>query len=144
MSQIQPADPSARRKSILLIAIATVVGALLILTIESYRPDIEQWFLEEPQRIREKFNWTLIAFAILSIPLFLGAIYIWRIGQSVIESRRFPPPGMAVVIDTPIITGVKAVFRGRLLKFSSLLLAACAIFAPLALWLILRMLFGNA
>ena len=141
MSQIQPADPSARRKTILLIAVATVVGALLILAFESYRPDLEKWFLEEPQRIREKLNWTLIAFAILSIPLFLGAIYIWRIGQSVIESRRFPPPGMAVVIDTPITTGAKAIFKGRLLKFISLFLITSAIFIPLVLWLVLQRLF---
>ena len=47
MSQIQPADYSARRKAILIISAATVIGGLFIVVFESHRPEIEKWFLEE-------------------------------------------------------------------------------------------------
>jgi hypothetical protein len=144
MSQIQPADHSARRKYILMIAVATLVGAIAIIAFESYRPELEKWLLNEPERMREKLNWMLAVFSILSILLLLGAVHLWRMGQSVIQACRFPPPGVAVAVDTPVITGAKAISRGRLLKFSSLLLAACAVVVPVALWLVLQMLLGDA
>ena len=81
---------------------------------ELYRTELENWFLDEPESMREKSNWMLV-------------VYIWRTGQSVIKARRFPLPGVAVAVDTPVITGAKAVSRGRLLKFSSLLLLAGSI-----------------
>lgn len=127
-----------------MIGVATTVGALLIVAFDSYRPDLEEWFLEAPERLSEKLNWMLAALAVLSLPLLFGAAHLWRLGQSVMEAGRFPPPGVAVVRDTPVITGAKAVLRGRFFKFAALILAACAVAVPTVLWWLSQRLLGNA
>ena len=138
MSQIQPTDYSARRKAILLIISVAVVGGLFIVAFESYRSDLANWFLSEPEKIRQKLNWVPMALTVLSAPVFIGAVYLWRIGQSVVNAQRFPPPGVAVIVNTPIITGEKAKFRGRLFKFCSSVLAIYSVAVPVALWWILQ------
>ena len=111
---------------------------------ESCRAALEEWFLEEPERIRNKLTWILGALAALSIAPLLGARHLWRIGQSVIGACRFPPPGRPVVVDTRVIMGAKVIFRGRLLEFGALFLAACAVVVPMVVWWASQRLLGDA
>jgi hypothetical protein len=59
-------------------------------------------------------------FAEFSVIIFLvlfavPAVYLIRTGRKIIRSEQFPFPGMKVIRDTEIITGSRALFRGRLL-----------------------------
>ncbi len=143
MPQIQPADYKARRRAILIISVAAVVGCLSIVAFEAYQPDLETWLWEEPERVREKLNWIPMVFAVLSIPALVAALHIWRIGQSIINARRFPPPGMPVAVDSPIITGKKAVYRGWFFRFFSLFLFLSAVAVPVVFWWFLHSFFGD-
>ncbi len=50
--------------------------------------------------------------------VFVGpACYLIVIGRRIISSQRMPYPGQKVIHDTKVITGKRAVLRGRLLLF---------------------------
>jgi len=62
----------------------------------------------------------LLPAAVLLAPLLALAVYLWALGGRVVRAREFPPPGLRVIRDTPIVTGERAVSRGRLLKVLAL------------------------
>ena len=45
----------------------------------------------------------------------IPAVFLIRTGKKIIRSERFPFPGMKVIHDTKLITGARAVFRGKAL-----------------------------
>ncbi len=50
--------------------------------------------------------------------VFVGpSLYLILTGRKIIRSERMPYPGQKVIHDTKVITGPKAVFRGRLLLY---------------------------
>ena len=78
---------------------------------------------------------------IVTALLFLSVVpvcaYVYRLGRTVAAQRRFPPHGMKVVKDTPLVTGDRARFRGIVLQcFAACLLvlglsgAGFAVFGP--------------
>jgi hypothetical protein len=114
VTEIRRADPTARRAAALVLAVGTCVGALLIAAFTRYRIPLTDWVLADgAQRV-------MLVLAILaalgSAPLLALAVYLWSLGGKVVRAREFPPPGLRVLRDTPIITDERAVFRGRLLK----------------------------
>jgi hypothetical protein len=54
------------------------------------------------------------------------AVYTWRLGAQTISAREFPPPGRAVIRDTPVRTGDAALAHGRGLQALAVLLAVAA------------------
>src|SRR5688572_19353929 len=54
--------------------------------------------------------------ALLLAPLLAFAVYLWSLGGRVLRAQEFPPPGLRVIRDTAVLTGARAVSRGRLLK----------------------------
>ena len=58
---------------------------------------------------------------------FLGALLI-RVAVKTIQSRRFSPPGMKVLRDTPIITGTGAKLRAYLLIAMTIILVGLQLF----------------
>lgn len=132
--KVRRADPAARRQAILLVAIGGVVGALLILGVERYRPMLRDWILSDPGTRRDRARLVLfLAAALLSAPLVAFAGYLWLLGSRILGSGEFPPPGYRVLRDTPVSTGRSAVLRGRGLE----VLAVCLAIAAALLWLLL-------
>ena len=139
--EIQKADPRARRKALVLLIIATIIGAIVILLLESQLSMLEQWISDDPGVAFERLELTLAVLAVVvAVPLLGLAAYIWRLGARVIKTERFPPPGMAVIRDTPALTGTAARLRGRLIQAFAVIFALMAFALPIALWQIVDVL----
>ena len=143
MSQIQPADPIARKKAILILGVATVVGGSVLFAIDSYHACLEQWIINESVSLDEKLTWVLMGLVVLALPLLFAAGHFWRMGQFVIDAQRFPPPGLPVLRDTFVLTGKDALSRGRLFQCGAVFLGGCSLALPVMLWWVLKSLLGN-
>ena len=121
MTALRRADPTARRTVALLLVVGTCMGALLLVAFARYRIPLSDWILADPgssaQRVKMVFR---VLVALLLAPLLALAAYLWSLGGKVVRAREFPPPGLRVIRDTPIVTGERAVSRGRLLKVLTL------------------------
>ena len=140
MSHIQPADPVARRKAVLLIGIGALLGGVLLWIFESGQLGLAEWVFDPSGHQEERLSWIIGALGVLSLPLFFGSFYLLRFGQSVIDAQRFPPPGVSVIRDTPVLSGEEAIFRGRLIRYASIFLCGCGFGFPLLFWWVLRVL----
>jgi hypothetical protein len=135
MAEVRRADPAVRRQAVLLVALGTAVGALLILGLERYRTPLRDWLLSEPAERARRVKLVLsLTVALLSAPLVAFAAYLWFLGAKVVRAGAFPPPGYRVIRDTPVIAGPAAVSRGRGLKALALGLGVAAALLWLLLW----------
>ena len=134
MTEMQRADPAARRRAMLCLVVGAIVGALLIVGFERYRLPLRDWILSEPEQLAHRLRclWLLCA-VLLSAPLLSFAAYLWSLGRRVVRACQYPPPGQRVIRDTPILHGQPAVSRGRGCK----LLAVCLGGACVLLWFLL-------
>jgi hypothetical protein len=66
-------------------------------------------------------------------PPFALAWFLWRIGSRTIAAGRYPPPGIRLLKDMPVITGGAARQRGQLLKVFSTSVATAALVIALIL-----------
>jgi len=113
MSEIQKADPKARRRAVLSVVIGTIVGAAFILGFESYRAALQEWILSEPGKVSDRLNLVfLVAACVLSAPLLVFGAYIWVLGARVTRARQYPPPAQSVIRDTLVVRGRAAVLGG--------------------------------
>jgi len=76
----------------------------------------------------------LVLPALLLAPLLALAVYLWALGGRVVRAREFPPPGLRVIRDTPIVTGERAVSRGRLFKVLALGCGIASAVLAVLLW----------
>ena len=56
------------------------------------------------------------AVILLLLVFIIPAVFLIRTGNKIIRSERFPFPGMKIMRDTKVVTGSRALFRGRLLR----------------------------
>jgi hypothetical protein len=134
MNDVRRADAPLRRQVVFYLIVATCAGALLIIGFERYRIPLREWILQEPGAAhRLKFLFLFLA-AVLTVPLLAIAAYVWTLGKKIIRAREFPPPGLRVLRDTPVITEEKAVARGRLLQVFAVVCAVASVLLSLLLW----------
>jgi len=140
MPDIRKADAQARRRAVLLIFAAAFIGSLLILVFEHFRIPLEDWLLADPELSGERARRLLLALAgLLQLPALGFALYLWTLGKRICRAQEFPPPGLAVIRDTPVVTGTAAMARGRQLKLLAFgLVVASAVFG-LLLWQLAEM-----
>jgi hypothetical protein len=135
MTDVRKADPSARRHAVLLLIVGTCVGALLIVGFERYHTPLRDWILAEPEASAQRVKLVFLLLAVLlPAPLLAFAAYVWSVGERVLRAREFPPPGFRVIRDTPVITGDRAISRGRLLKVFALGCGIASVVLGLLLW----------
>ncbi len=131
MGDIQRADPAARRTALILLGCATLAGAALMIGANQLRPRFEAWLEHYGSRV----GLTLVGIAIITLGPLLGfAWYLWSLGRRTVRAGRYPPPGLRVTRDTPVLTGQAARRRGRLAYFFAGLLATTALLFPLLLF----------
>lgn len=65
-----------------------------------------------------------------------AAAYCWRLGGRMVKSRRFPPPGVPVIRDTPVLHDLDAERRGRRLQMCAVFLVAATCALTVQLWLV--------
>jgi hypothetical protein len=135
MSEIQKADPDARRQAILVIVLGAALGGLLISGFENFREAFGEWLASEPAETarRAKLAITLSVF-VLSAPAIVAAIYFWLLGSKVLRAQQFPPPGFRVIRDTPIVRGPAAVTRGHVIQVLAVCLGVSAGVLCLFFW----------
>src|SRR5262245_36226135 len=135
MTEIRKADPTARRQAVLVLVVGICVGAVLIAAFERYRGLLSDWVLADPGDPVQRARLIIVLAGILLVAPVLGiAGYLWSVGGRIVHTREFPPPGLRVIRDTPIITGERAVARGRLLKVLALGLGIVSALLLLLLW----------
>jgi hypothetical protein len=139
--ELRRADPAARRQAVLLVLAGACLGALLIVVLERYRIPLRDWVLANPGASAHRRQLVVLLLAVaLFAPLLAFGAYLWSLGGKVARTREFPPRGVRVVRDTPVLTGDRAVSRGRLFQLLGLGCAiACAVMG-LLLWRLLSVL----
>src|SRR5689334_1869477 len=126
MTEIQQADPRARRAAIGCIAVGTILGAAAISLFESYR-----------QSLFTRVGVVCLLLIALCTPMFLFAAWMWRYSVRIVRTNRHPPEGARLLRDTPVVRGATARRYGLLYKGLAVLFALAALFmagATTALW----------
>jgi hypothetical protein len=132
MSEVQRADSSARRAAIVVVGCGAAAGVVIIALATRLRPDVTAWLLDDPEaRLPMVIAATI---AMTTGPALGAAIYVWRLGRRVVRTERFPPPGLRVTRDTPVVTGTAAGRRGRLIQAFAIALGVLAAVMALTLW----------
>jgi hypothetical protein len=135
VTSVRRADPAARRQAVLLLVAAAFVGALLIEAFERYQIPLRDWILAEPAKSAQRMQLIfLVLGALLSVPLLAFAAYLWSLSARVLRSQEYPPPGLRVMRDTPVIVGEAAIARARQLKGLALGCGIASALLGLLLW----------
>src|SRR5215467_1950450 len=135
MSDVRRADPTARRAAALVLFVGTCIGVLLLVAFTRYRTPLSDWVLADPGSSAQRVKLVLLLpAAVLLAPLLALAVYFWALGGRVVRAREFPPSGLRVIRDTPIVTGERAVSRGRLLRVLALGCGIASAALPVLLW----------
>ena len=138
--EIEPANPIAR------IAFGAIIVLFIFAAIASdpFFERIGEWLSEDPdlalERVEEFIAWVAVA----SLPLLIIGVFVFRTGLRSIASERFPPQGMWVLVDTPVISGTRAKWRGRMMLVAAVLIAGIAIGLPAGLWYIIHTVAGSS
>jgi hypothetical protein len=145
MTDVRRADPAVRRQAVLILVVGACVGALLIMAFERYRISLSDWVLADPKASMERARSVVLLLAVLLLaPLLALAAYLWSLGGRVVRAREFPPPGFRVIRDTLVITGDRAISRGRLLKVLAVSSGIASAVLGLLLWQLASVLSGHA
>jgi len=126
--EIQKADPSARRKALIIMLVGAMVGVPLSLNVEGWLKTNSELILSHP----------LILCATLALPLLVGAGWSWLLGCRIVASKKWPPPGMKVIKDTRVEIGDRAVRRGTAIRVLAGVLFAGACGMAIMIWLLVE------
>ena len=134
--QIQPADPVARRRAVVLLVAVGIAGALLIGAAGHYRDGLRDWILADPQAAVGRIRMLLQVTIVLTVaPLIAFGVYALRLGRRVHRDDRFPPVGQRVVRATRIVGGAAAqAYATRLERIGAVSIGVGALLA-IVLWL---------
>jgi hypothetical protein len=132
MGDVQRADPTTRRTVFVVLGAGVAIAAAILLVASRFRAPFEAWLVED---LRSR---TLIVFAALTIvsagPVLGMAGYLWRLGQRIANSGRYPPPGLRVLHDTEIVDGPQAIRLSRAMKVFGSVLGTAALLLAAFLW----------
>jgi len=140
MTEVQRGDPRARRLASWAIAAAVSLGAFGVLALDRHQAAIHAW-LEANIEWLVRHTWAVfLAGLIVVLPVLALAAYLFLVGSRIARSGRYPAPGYAVARAAPVVTGRRAVIRGRVVQVLSALLVLCSLAIPVMLWYIFTML----
>jgi hypothetical protein len=103
------------------------------ITLALFSASVLQWglprareFLKQadPETAKRAVMPALVIVFLSIVPMGYSLI---RFGCSIIASERFPPPGTRVIVDTPVMRGRRAKFRGHVPVALALLLITCSL-----------------
>ena len=133
-TEIQKADPAARRRAVLVVATTAVAGSLLILWYQRGDAAIVEWLLATLPEAAERPTLLLAICVACFLPLLATCGYLFQQGRRIVAARRQPAPGLRVVRDTPVVRGARAVRRGRLLQGLAVLMGVLWLVAAGLIW----------
>ncbi|MCG8415562.1 MAG: hypothetical protein MI746_15205 [Pseudomonadales bacterium] len=136
------ADPAARRKAVVIVALTIVFGGLVVFLILALEGPLQDW-LEDNIELLVSRPWiVLIASLILVSPILWGGCYLFKYGSTVVRHQQLPAPGYGIVRRMSVQRGREAVFKGRLVQAVSAFIILCATMIP-AFLTALFVLLGN-
>jgi len=122
------ADPALRRRAVLLLAGAAVAGTVMIGWL---LPLARLALLEARATGRIRSRTICLSFlgllVLLAVAVIGSGVNVFRLGSRAIGSGQFPPPGLAVMRDTRVVYGRRAIMLGRVQRMLGVLLMACAV-----------------
>ncbi len=136
MVQIQKADPVARRKAIIGIALGLLVGGLLFLMLEWLLGNVNQWIERHAEFLVEHHYIAFLVMLVPVVPVIALSGYLIIYAGRIVKSGRFPPPGTAVIRDVRVIEGRSAIIRGRVAQWLCWIILLSASAIPLVIWYI--------
>jgi hypothetical protein len=136
MVQIQKADPVARRKAIIGIALGLLVGGLLFLMLEWLLGNVNQWIERHAEFLVEHHYIAFLVMLVPVAPVIALSGYLIIYAGRIVKSGRFPPPGTAVIRDVRVIEGRSAIIRGRVAQWLCWIILLSASAIPLIIWYI--------
>ncbi len=143
MTDVRRADSAVRRQVVYILVVGMLFGALLITGFEHYRIPLRDWILSEPGAFSQRAKAVFLVLALFLIaPMLALAVYLWSLGGRVLRTQEFPPPGVRVIRDTPVITGERAISRGRLFKVLALACGIATVALAFLLWRLALLLSG--
>jgi len=120
----------ADKKIRMLVVLAYIVAVLVLAVLLRWiLPWSEGRFEQAEPEVMLRIIRIVIAFIFLSIVPF--GVYLCRFGWKVVKYGQIPPPGTKVIVDTKVLEGDKAVARGKLIIFISLLLIMLGLYGGL-------------
>ncbi len=143
MSEIQKADPKLRRQLIVIVLVVAAIGSALIMLLQLNQDTLKTWIVDHKEYLVAHPEVVAFVFFVFMLPLLGGAVYLWRFASRVIAARRFPPPGMRVIRDTPVLSENRALVRGRVLQFLAVILFLNSLGIPVMVWFLFRSFAGN-
>jgi len=132
--EIQKADPRARRQALWVGLIGAAGGALLLWLFLGNQARVRAWFLDNADTLMDNPLLVGLGMLVLMSPVIGLSVYLLVLGQRIVRARRFPPPGMTLSRDTPVLKEGAAVLRGRVVQVAAgvLLTASLGICALVA------------
>ena len=129
--EMQAADPAARKRALLLVAVAAVLGAALLAWMSAQTDRIERLFGSDPEAATRQATTLFlgVAWAAAGVALLAG-IVIFRAAMEIRRTGRYPAPGARLLRDTLVRTGARA---ERIARAGLLAAALLAITAPMLL-----------
>lgn len=138
LRQIQEATPGARRRTLLFLAIITLTGVALIIGVEQWLARVRSIAAHNPQQASDQIAFFIRVFAaVISLSLIGLALVLARVSWQVFGARRFPPPGMSLAFNVPVVEGPRAVWRAVAGFAMAAALGSLAVVMPYLLWRVL-------
>ncbi|MDX1643427.1 MAG: hypothetical protein R3244_03610 [Thermoanaerobaculia bacterium] len=134
-TEIQPADPQARRRAVRLLVVVALIAAAALWLVQN-RLDAVLEPAGGPDL--EAARTTLTAISSLAGAGLIGiALWMIALGRRIEGARRFPPPEMRVIQDTAVRRGAQAVRLAYLLYAGAAVLFVGGIAIPFRVWRLL-------
>jgi hypothetical protein len=126
------ADHRSRRMVLVLVVAAVVVCGILFFWL---RPWAVRFLMAmEPDQALRTIKWVLVILFLGGTP---GAAYLMSLGRRILSENRFPPMGMKVLKDTPVLTGRAARIRGGTILALALVMFCLCLGGATYAWLAL-------
>ena len=132
MGEVHRADPKALRIALLIIGGGVVTGAVLIFAAERLESFFTTWVSQDLQR-RSRIAFSALT-ALTVGPTLVMSVYCWRLGQRIVREGRYPPAGLRVIRDMPVLTGGTARHRGRWLQALGVVTAVAVLMMAFFMW----------
>ena len=134
----QPADPALRRRTWLLVALVLAVSSMGFFWLQAWIADLES--RPPPAALAALLSALRICTVGIVVLLVGFALYLWRFARRVARDGRFPPHGQRVIRDTPILEGIAARRRARILRALAVLLVLSSLALLALTWRLAAML----
>lgn len=133
--EVQRADPATRRRALIYLTLATVVGLVGIGGVEEWLQHLREEAAEDPHAAADKAARVVTVLgAVISASVFGLALVVARLSWRVLSAGRFPPPGAHLTVNTRIVLGAAARRRAYAGLLIASVLAALAVLLPYFLW----------